>query len=330
MKHRLQPFSRRPGETVAALGEVALLRAMRGWLGQVSPPPPHGMGDDCAVLQFKPGAILAKTDGVVFGRHFDKNAPPRAVGAKLLKRNLSDIAAMGGTPRHALIHLLLARNASTKWLEQFYRGLAQCCKRHDVTLAGGGMAQGPDGVFAADLLLMGEAGAKALTRTGARLGDALYVTGELGGSILGRHLKFTPRLVEGRWLAQQDGVRSMIDVSDGLAKDLPEILPLAADARLVVSALPVAKAARKLSKQDGQSPLEHALIDGEDYELLLAFDVKKNPADFEKRWERKFKTKLTRIGFIAPASEKKHSRQLRDLQGEPLLPRGRHGFEHLR
>ncbi|HVU38695.1 MAG TPA: AIR synthase related protein, partial [Opitutales bacterium] len=118
MKSHPQPFSRRRGDTVAELGEVALLRAVRGWLGQVSPPPPQGIGDDCAVLQFKPGAILAKTDGVVFGRHFDKNTPPRAAGAKLLKRNLSDIAAMGGTPRHALVHLLLARNTATKWLEE--------------------------------------------------------------------------------------------------------------------------------------------------------------------------------------------------------------------
>src|SRR5882672_1126099 len=103
------------------------------------------MGDDCAVLETgHTGSLLAKTDGVVYGRHFDDSTPPEAVGAKLLKRNLSDIAAMGGHPGPALIHLLLGGDVSLQWLEGFYRGLAQACQTYGVSLVGGGLAQGPD------------------------------------------------------------------------------------------------------------------------------------------------------------------------------------------
>lgn len=324
------PFSVRTSETVAALGEVALLRAMRDWLGKASPPPPCGMGDDCAVLKLKSGAILAKTDGVVLGRHFTADTQPGLAGAKLLKRNLSDIAAMGGTPRHALVHLLLARNTSTTWLKEFYRGLAKECLNYNVTLAGGGIAQGPDGVFAADLMLLGEVGPKILTRTGAKIGDALYVTGELGGSILGKHLHFTPRLAEGQWLARQSGVRGLIDVSDGLAKDLPELLPENSDAQLDTAKLPIAKDAYNLSNQDGRPTIQHALIDGEDYELLFALNSREDSASFEEKWRKTFKTRLTRIGTIITAADKMRYRHLRSPTGLLLLPPRAHGFEHLR
>lgn len=98
---RLSPFTRHPRESVAALGEVRLIAAIRGWLGDTSPRSPFGIGDDCAVLPSAPGAGLVTVDPVIHGRHFDDSVPPEAVGAKLLKRNLSDIAAMGGRPRAA-------------------------------------------------------------------------------------------------------------------------------------------------------------------------------------------------------------------------------------
>jgi thiamine-monophosphate kinase len=326
-----QPFSDRPSETVAALGEIALLRAVRRWLGDAGPPPPQGMGDDCAVLEWKPGLLLAKTDGVVLGRHFDEKTKPAAAGAKLFKRNASDIAAMGGRPKHALAHLLLAGNMRTKWLEQFYRGLARSCRKYGVTLAGGGIAQAPNHVFAADLLMLGESGGKILTRTGAKIDDAIYVTGSLGGSRLGHHLDFEPRLAEGQWLARQATVRGLIDVTDGLAKDLPEILPAGADARLDIAALPISRAAKKLSRRDGRSALVHALTDGEDYELLFAMNSRADLDLFEQRWRKVNKTPLTRIGTIAAATNRKRGGQLRDAaSGALLLPPGAHGYEHLR
>jgi len=328
----MTPFSPQPAETVAALREIALLRAIREWLGAVSPPSPQGMGDDCAVLDVSgAAAVLATTDGVVYGRHFDEAAPPAAVGAKLLARNVSDIAAMGGTPKHALVHLILGRDLRTAWLKEFYLGLAEACREYGVTLAGGGTAQGPDGGFAADLTLLGVPGPKLLLRTGAQIGDAILVTGELGGSILGKHLEFVPRLAEGQWLAKQAGVRGVIDVTDGLAKDLPEILPDAADARLEVAALPIAAAAKTLAARDGGPALIHALTDGEDYELLFALDGQVDVKLFLAKWRKAFDTPLSLIGVIAPAQDTHDSRQLRDrASGEKLLPAGARGFEHLR
>ncbi len=328
----MKPFSQNAADTVSSLREIALLRAIREWLGTASPPSPQGMGDDCAVLGLDGAqSVLATTDGVVYGRHFDDAAPAAAVGSKLLDRNVSDIAAMGGTPKHALVHLIIGRDLSTAWLKQFYTGLAQSCREYGVTLAGGGTAQGPDGVFAADLTLLGVPGPKLLLRTGAQIGDAIFVTGELGGSILGKHLDFTPRLPEGQWLARQPGVRGVIDVTDGLAKDLPEILPAGSDARLDSAALPVATAAKSLSASDRQPALIHALTDGEDYELLFAVDGQTDLKAFASQWRKAHKTPLTHIGVITAAAQKKNDRQLRDAAtGEPLLPKGQQGFEHLR
>jgi len=326
----MKPFSQEPADTVSSLREIALLRAIREWLGAASPPSPQGMGDDCAVLGLDGAqSVLATTDGVVYGRHFDDAASAAAVGGKLLDRNISDIAAMGGTPKHALVHLIIGRDLKTAWLKEFYTGLAQSCREYGVTLAGGGTAQGPDGVFAADLTLLGVPGPKLLLRTGAQISDAIFVTGELGGSILGKHLDFTPRLAEGQWLAKQTGVRGMIDVTDGLAKDLPEILPAGADARLDPAMLPISAAARTLAERDQLSPLTHALTDGEDYELLFAVDGQADMKAFAANWHKAHQTPLTRIGVIAAATDKKRDRQLRDAAtGKVLLSPGQRGFEH--
>ena len=328
----MKPFTLKRREAVSSLGEIALLRAMREWLGEIAPPSPQGMGDDCAVLKMAKGrSILAKSDGIVYGRHFDDTAKPTAVAAKLLKRNISDIAAMGGTPKHALVHLVVGRDLSTKWLKQFYLGLAKCCREYGITIAGGGTGQGPDGFFAADLTLLGVAGPQVLLRSGAKIGDALFVTGELGGSILGKHLDFTPRLAEGQWLAKQRGVRGVIDVSDGLAKDLPEILPAKADARLDGTVLPISAAAKRLARKDKRPALTHALTDGEDYELLFALSSSVNPKTFSANWKKTFSTKVTQIGIITIATDHRHDRQLRDaITGKPFLRPGESGHEHLR
>lgn len=287
----MPPFAKKNADSVAALGEEKLIAAIRRWLGTASPRAPFGIGDDCAVLPASRGPQLITVDPVIFGRHFDASIPPRAVGAKLLKRNLSDLAAMGGRPTAAVLALTLDPRTSLAWLEQFYRGLAACARRYRVPIVGGDIAQA-DGVLAASLTLLGAAtGPRVVTRTGARIGDAIYVTGALGRSLpSGHHFKFTPRLVEGAWLAAQPDVRAMMDVSDGLAKDLNALTPRGATPALGAATLPLRR----------DADLRAALTDGEDYELVFALSARADTTAFARAWRQAFpRTRLTRIGHFA-------------------------------
>ncbi|MEO6243942.1 MAG: thiamine-phosphate kinase [Opitutaceae bacterium] len=289
----MHPFAKHRRESVSGWGEARLISAIRGWLGSASPSTPFGIGDDCAVLTPSRGRQLITVDPVIFGRHFDATIPPRGVAEKLLKRNLSDIAAMGGRPVAAVLALTLDGKTSVTWLEQFYRGLGGCARKFEVALVGGDIAQA-DGVFAASLTLLGEAtGPRILTRVGAKAGDAIYVTGVLGGSLAsGHHFRFRPRLAEGRWLARQKDVRSMMDVSDGLAKDLRALTPPHTEAALDPTALP---------RRSGAG-VRGALCDGEDYELAFALARRSDEEKFRRDWRRAFpRTRLTRIGQFAAA-----------------------------
>jgi thiamine-monophosphate kinase len=194
----VHPFTHIPAKAVSSLGEENLIRAIRRWLGNASPRAPFGIGDDCAVLPATRGRQLITVDPVIYGRHFDDSVPPEAVGAKLLKRNLSDIAAMGGRPVAAVLAITLDAAVSARWLERFYRGLAAAARTYRVAIVGGDVAEGR-GTVAASLTLLGTAtGPRILTRTGARAGDWIYVTGVLGRSrTTGHHYRFTPRLAEG-------------------------------------------------------------------------------------------------------------------------------------
>jgi thiamine-monophosphate kinase len=301
----VSPFAKRKSGSIAALGESALLEKIRRWLGPVSPPAPFGIGDDCAVLPAARGQQLITVDPVIYGRHFDDAVPPAGVGAKLLKRNLSDLAAMGARPTTAVLALTLDPRVSLRWLEQFYRGLAAEARRWRVRIVGGDLTQA-ENFIGAYLTLLGEtAGPRAVTRTGARAGDAIYVTGELGGSRLGRHWRFRPRLAEGAWLARRPTVRAMMDVSDGLAKDLRALTPPGAVSAIDTAAIPVSAAARRLATRTKKSPLHHALCDGEDYELVFALAAQANHTAFEHAWQRAFpRTRLTRIGQFATTTAK--------------------------
>jgi thiamine-monophosphate kinase len=287
----VHPFAKKSADSVTAFGEARLITAIRRWLGAASPRAPFGIGDDCAVLPAARGPQLITVDPVIFGRHFDAAVPPRAVGAKLLKRNLSDLAAMGGCPSAAVLALTLDPHTSLAWLEQFYRGLAACARRYRVPIVGGDLAQA-DGVLAASLTLLGAAaGPRVVTRTGARIGDSIYVTGVLGRSLAsGHHFAFHPRLAEGAWLAGRPEVRAMMDVSDGLAKDLGALTPPHAKPALEPDALPLRRGA----------DLRAALTDGEDYELVFALAAHTDAVAFARAWHRRFpRTRLTNIGHFA-------------------------------
>ncbi|MCC7487893.1 MAG: thiamine-phosphate kinase [Burkholderiales bacterium] len=310
----MSPFTDHPRAAVSALGEEKLIAAIRRWLGPVSPRAPFGIGDDCAVLPARRGSQLLTVDPVIYGRHFDDRVPPRAVGAKLLKRNLSDIAAMGGHPVSAVRAITLDARVSRRWLEQFYRGLAAEARRHRVAIVGGDVAECA-GTVAACLTLLGTAaGPRFLTRTGARRGDWIYVTGELGGSRgTGHHFRFTPRLAEGAWLARRPEVRAMMDVSDGLAKDLGALTPAGSTPRLDAAALPVRRG----------SDVRGALTDGEDYELLFAVAGRADRNALQRAWRRRFpRTRLTCLGRFEAGRA--------DDRDAGLTLAGYHGYEHFR
>src|SRR6185369_14071727 len=151
----VHPFAAHAAESVSSLGEERLIAAIRRWLGATSPRAPFGIGDDCAVLPASRGRQLITVDPVIYPRHFDDHVPPRQVGAKLLKRNLSDLAAMGGRPTAAVLALTLGPKVRINWLEEFYRGLAACARQYRVAIVGGDIAQA-DGALAASLTLLGE------------------------------------------------------------------------------------------------------------------------------------------------------------------------------
>ena len=317
------PFTSNRESSVQAQGELRLIAGIKRWLGSASPQSPFGIGDDCAVIPPTRHHQLVTTDPVIFGRHFDASVPPRAVGAKLLKRNLSDIAAMGGKPVAAVISLALAPDTSVVWLRGFYLGLARCARTYGVKIVGGDITEGPAGFAGAFLTLHGEStGARVVTRSGARRGDWIYVTGELGGSLLGHHFRFHPRLDEGAWLARQPTVCAMMDVSDGVAKDLDSLTPKGLIPALIPGAVPISRAARRAAAQSGRSPLAHALCDGEDYELLVIIRARTDRARFEHAWRKRFPlVKLSRLGhFVTGRRPPTGALPLADY----------HGYEHLR
>jgi thiamine-monophosphate kinase len=309
----VSPFTHHRSRSVAAWGEEKLIAAIRRWLGPASPAAPRGIGDDCAVLAPARRRQLLTVDPVVYGRHFDDGTPAREVGAKLLKRNLSDLAAMGGRPTAAVIALTLEAGVRLDWLEGFYRGLAASARRHRVPIVGGDVAQSDHG-FAASLTLLGEAaGRRILTQTGARCGDWIYVSGVLGGSLRsGHHFKFVPRLAEGAWCARRRDVRAMMDLSDGLAKDLWSLTPPGAEPAVLAAALP----------RRAGAGVRAAVTDGEDYELVFAVAARADRGALERAWRRAFpRTRLSCVGrFVRKGDSPAGAVRLGNYRG----------FEHLR
>lgn len=298
-----------------SLGESELIIRIRHWLGDVSPPPPEGIGDDCAVIGSGSKRGLVTVDSMVAGLHFSTTAPPAAVGAKLLKRNLSDIAAMGGIPRDAVVALALSGGQSETWLAAFFRGLGRCARQYGVRIVGGDCSE-TNGPLVATLTLFGDAPPRPLIRSNARAGDFLYVTGTLGGSILGKHLRFAPRLEEGRWLAGRRSVHAAIDLSDGLGKDAVALLRPHTRAIVDPQALPVSAAGKRYARNIRRNPTDCAINDGEDYELLFAAGSREH-GRLTKAWRRRFSTRLTCIGRV-----ESQRRATPDICFSPPLPAG--------
>ncbi|WOO43464.1 thiamine-phosphate kinase [Rubellicoccus peritrichatus] len=320
----MHPFTTEADKAIGAIGEAELIGRIRSWLGPCTPAAPYGMGDDCAVLQKK--SNLSAIDPVIYGKHFDDSVSPQDAGAKLLKRNLSDIAAMGGKPNDALLALTPSANLRLDWIEQFIGGLREVAERYGVTIIGGDVAEAPGEAFIAHLTITGFA-EKPIPRRGAKTGDTLWVTGSLGGSIIGKHYNFEPRLREGQWLADHGSVRGMIDLTDGLSKDLPQLLPDGAVALLNLDQIPLSYEAHSMAQKSNQVPLYHAFSDGEDYELAFALAAEAEPEAFLKAWKNEFELPLTCIGQISTVSEMSDDRLL-NSETQKAISFG-NGYEHL-
>jgi len=249
------------------------------------------IGDDAAAFRTRPGRlILVSTDALVEGIHFNlRYCSAEDLGWKALAVNLSDIAAMGGTPLYVTTSIALPREVAPDFVPRFYRGLTAIARKHAVTLIGGDTCRSMQGIFL-DVTIIGEVEPKhLLTRRGAKPGDLIYVTGELGGSGVGlellsrsrrpaprsaatrRHLRPQPRCTAGRFLAERRLASAMIDLSDGLSTDLGHLCDQSGVGALIeVARIPVAKIAVRQRQLLPNVPLHYALHGGEDYELLFA------------------------------------------------------------
>lgn len=250
-----------------------------------------GAGDDCAVIGGPHDRVwmLLKTDCVVEGVHFLPNEKPARVGWKALCRAVSDIAAMGGLPKHALITIAVPRTTEVAWLRGLYTGLRRAARKFGVGIVGGETSRSPGQAFISVALTGEVKRTSCVMRGGGHAGDFLYVTGRLGGSLAGKHLDFTPRLAEARWLTENFRIRAMMDLSDGLAADLTR-LASASRCSFEISE-------EKIPRNPGCTSAQ-ALEDGEDFELLFAV-APRDASRLEARWRVKFsKLPLTRIGLL--------------------------------
>ena len=282
-----------------------------------------GAGDDCAVLDLgmPDRLILFKTDAVVEGIHFTRETPPEKVGRKALARCLSDIAAMAGTPTAALITLALPKAFDADHVARIYDGLNELAQPTGVAIVGGETTTKPERMLISIALLGTVPRGRQILRSGAKRGDAIFVTGELGGSIAGKHLDFTPRLAEARWLADHFDVHALMDLSDGLAGDLPHILRASGvGAELLKTAVPVSRAAKLRTAE--KPPFVAALTDGEDFELLFTL-ASKDAVKVVDGWKQAFpEVKLSCIGRIIEGS----GVIIRDRNG--IMPLKSGGYVH--
>jgi thiamine-monophosphate kinase len=246
------------------------------WLRrQQTPAPPDFVlvppGDDLAVLKWPAGELLlVGADQVLDGVHFDSAVhTPRQIGRKAMNRNLSDCAAMACVPAAAVATVAAPRGVGVEYLKELYLGLREAADAFGCAVVGGDTGSWA-GKLALSVTILGRsAGVEPIRRSGARPGDVLCVTGPLGGSLLGRHMNFRPRVKEAAALAALGPPTSMIDLSDGLSRDLGHVCREGNVGAVVRAAdVPVHNDVLKMPP-DGRTPLDHALHDGEDYELLF-------------------------------------------------------------
>jgi thiamine-monophosphate kinase len=302
--------------------------AFISWLRDHLPPHPLlrlGLGDDAAVLRLAADRdIVLTTDLLTDGVDFQLHAcQPWQIGRKAVAVNLSDLAAMACRPVAIVVSLALPHAEAAGLARALYHGILDIAPKYDVAIAGGDTNTW-DGGLVVSVTALGQLTARGpLRRDQARPGDHILVTGHFGGSLLGKHFSFEPRVHAALLLHQQFELHAGIDVSDGLSLDLSRLAAASGcGAAIALETIPIAPAARELALRgaDNRTALDHALSDGEDFELILAVP----PAEAERILDQQpLEVPITRIGQMI---ERPGLWQLTpDGSQEPLAPRG---FEH--
>lgn len=248
------------------------------WLRKSNPKPPSvqlGIGDDMAIVDAESRRILVASDMLLDGVHFDSSKDdPSLIGRKSIACNLSDCAAMAIRPVAATVSLAVPRNMPVEFVHEMYRGMWRIATEFGLAIVGGDTTSW-EHPLVIDVSIVGAPydDVEPVTRSGARVGDRVYVTGPLGGSLLGHHLRFTPRVREARLLRERlcDNLHAMMDISDGLSLDLWRMCQASGVGAMLdeTELLNVAgDACKNQSASDSGSVLEHVLSDGEDFELL--------------------------------------------------------------
>jgi thiamine-monophosphate kinase len=255
-------------------GENELVEWLRTRFGSSAVGVPIGIGDDMAVIDIEDNLVAVTADMLMDGVHFDtRKHSYDQIGRKAIACSLSDCAGMACLPRAATVSVALPNTMSMEDVKLLYEGMARIADEFGCAVAGGDTNSWA-GPLVIDVAMVAEpiAVRGPVRRSDARVGDTIYVSGQLGGSLAGKHLTFTPRLELADRLAQQPGLHAMMDISDGLSMDLWRLCRASnCHAELDVDAVmeTVSDAARQQAGADGRSPLEHALHDGEDFELLV-------------------------------------------------------------
>lgn len=270
----------------------------------------EGSGDDCAVLAFNKSSYqLLTCDMIIEGVDFSAKEDPFLIGRKALAVAVSDIAACAGLPRYCLVSLAMPRNTSLSKIDKILKGMRHIANKYDISIVGGDLSRAKE--LSLNVSLLGVVEKKNLVlRRGAKAGDIIFVSGALGGSILGKHLKFIPRVEESRFLVKNFKINSMIDISDGLVQDLGHILKQSQVGAVIYEDLiPVSPDARSL---------KDALYMGEDFELLFTLSRK----DAEKILRRK-----SRFYPIGEVTAKKSGLRIADKKAreKSIVPGG---FRH--
>ena len=309
-------------KTLSQIGEIKLIQKIAQILKTKDPSVLRGIGDDAAVVKIGNKKLLLTTDALLESVHFDwQSADPYLLGRKSLAVNLSDIAAMGGVPRWALVSIAVPSRETLKRVLEFHRGLKSIAGEFGVSIVGGDTDRSPEG-WKITIALAGEVD-RPVERSGARVGDEIWVTGFLGSSALGlellkkkmrvhgagiekkfisAHLNPLPRVKEGRLLSNEKLATSLIDVSDGLLLDLGHLCEASrVGASISLHRVPLPKGFLELCKKLGKDPYVLALSGGEDYELL--FTALPGQSEKVRNAFRKLRTPVTCIGEIVSRRE---------------------------